>query len=291
MSKRSKGIFYMVLSALSATLMTLFIQLAGELPSFQKTLFRNVIAVAVSYGVIAKEGVSLKVDPKDLKLILLRAVLGTVSIFGTYYAADHLIIADASILGQLCPFFTLLFSWAILREKATAVHILCAVVAFTGAMFIIKPTGNMVNSGAIAGVIGGISTGISYTIVRLLGKRNVSGAVIIFYFSVFALFATLPVVVFQFQPMTLGQTVCLILVGLCAAADQFAVTKAYYYAPANEISVFSYTQILFSAVAGLFLMHQVPDKFSIAGYFIVVGAAVAMYAYNRKKQPMGGARP
>ncbi len=288
MSNRSKGIFYMVLSALSATLMTLFIQLAGDLPSFQKTLFRNIIAVIVSYSVIAKGNVSLKVKKADLKLIVLRAILGTVSIFGSYYAADHLIIADASILGQLCPFFTLLFSWAILHEKATPIHILCAIVAFIGAMFIIKPAGNIVNSGAIAGIIGGISTGISYAIVRLLGKRAVPGAVIIFYFSIFALFATLPVVLFQFQPMTLRQIVFLILVGLCATADQFTITKAYQYAPANEISVFSYTQIIFSAVAGYLMLHQVPDHLSVIGYFTVVGAAVAMYIYNQNRNAPKG---
>lgn len=280
MDDRKKGIFYIVLAALFSTLMTLCIRMAGDLPSFQKTLFRNVIAMVVSFAAVRREGVSLKVRRGDLPLILLRAALGTAAMFGSYYAADHLILADASILGQLSPFFALLFSWLILHERATLTHGLFAMAAFAGAALIIKPAGNMVNLGALAGIIGGVTTGISYTLIRLLGKRGVSGSVIIFYFSVFAFLSVLPPVILGYQPMTLDQICWLVGVGLCATAVQFTTTKAYCYAPANEISIFSYTQILFSAVTGFLLLGQTPDIRSILGYCVVAGSAIGMYRYN-----------
>ena len=46
----------------------------------------------------------------------------------------------------------------------------------------------------------------------------------------------------------------LLLTGLAAAGGQFGITAAYTYAPAREISVYDYTQIMFSAVLGFFVL-------------------------------------
>ena len=43
-SRRYKGILYIVLSAFCFALMNLFVRLAGDLPSIQKSFFRNFVA-------------------------------------------------------------------------------------------------------------------------------------------------------------------------------------------------------------------------------------------------------
>ena len=44
----------------------------------------------------------------------------------------------------------------------------------------------------------------------------------------------------------------LLLAGIAGAGGQFAITAAYTYAPARDISVYDYTQVIFSAVLGFF---------------------------------------
>ena len=73
-----------------------------------------------------------------------------------------------------------------------------------------------------------------------------------------------------------------LLAGGSAAAAQFAITAAYRYAPAKELSVFDYSQVLFSAIFGFLLFDQVPDALSWAGYLIIFGTAVAMFLKDRK---------
>ena len=86
--------------------------------------------------------------------------------------------------------------------------------------------------------------------------------------------------------MTWGQFFCLIGAGASAALGQFGVTLAYANAPAKEISVFDYTQVIFSAVLGFFLFGQLPDVYSWMGYGVICAMAVWMFFMERN----GGAK-
>ena len=57
----------------------------------------------------------------------------------------------------------------------------------------------------------------------------------------------------------------LILAGIFASLGQFGVTLAYKYAPAKEISIFDYSNIIFSAILSIFL-------FGVKACYAIVGA-------------------
>ena len=78
--------------------------------------------------------------------------------------------------------------------------------------------------------------------------------------------------------------ISLLLAGLSATGGQFSITAAYTHAPAREISVYDYTQIIFAALLGFFFLGEVPDMFSIIGYVIIIGAGVAMFMIRKKKE-------
>ena len=71
--------------------------------------------------------------------------------------------------------------------------------------------------------------------------------------------------------------------GLAAAGGQFSITAAYKFAPAKEISVYDYSQIIFSALLGFILFSQLPDIWSFIGYVIICGVGIAMFFYNNRK--------
>ena len=174
-------------------------------------------------------------------------------------------------------------SYFILKEKAYKVEWLSVIVAFTGALFVVKPSFNMQFIYAMIGVCGGLGAGIAYTFIRKLGKKGERGPIIVLCFSVFSCVVTLPFLIFQFQPMSLLQFVFLILAGVAAAGGQFSITKAYTKAPARDISVFDYTQVLFAALLGFIFLDQIPDILSLIGYVIIIGSAVFKWAYIRKQ--------
>ena len=82
--------------------------------------------------------------------------------------------------------------------------------------------------------------------------------------------------------MTAEQFIFLLCTGLAASGGQFAITAAYTYAPASEISVYDYSQIFFAGILGFIFLEEVPDIFSYVGYVIIIGASVAMFLLRPK---------
>ena len=94
----------------------------------------------------------------------------------------------------------------------------------------------------------------------------------------------LPWLIFDYHPMTWQQMGILLLAGCAAAGGQFAITAAYRYAPASRISIYDYSQLLFSTMLGFFIFGQVPDGWSFLGYGIICLMAISMFVYNNRKR-------
>lgn len=284
-SKRTLGIVYILLSAFCFTLMNTFVRLSGELPSIQKSFFRNFIAVIFAFIILKKNGLPVKPsDKSNIKFLIIRSVMGTLGILCNFYAVDHLVLSDASMLNKMSPFFAVIFSLIFLKEKVTPFQVGAVIAAFIGALFIIKPSfENISLVPALIGFIGGMGAGAAYTAVRHLGQKGEKGPFIVFFFSAFSCVVTLPYLIFNYHHMSLWQLVCLLLAGLSASGGQFSITAAYCCAPAKEISVYDYSQVVFSAVLGYFIFNQLPDGYSFIGYFLIIATAVMMFLYNRKR--------
>jgi drug/metabolite transporter (DMT)-like permease len=191
-------------------------------------------------------------------------------------------LSDASILNKLAPFFSIIFSIFLLKEKAGWRDWAVVIVAFIGALFVVKPTGFTVSFAAALGLLGGVMAGLAYTLVRLLGRYGERKSMIVFFFSACSCLASLPFMIYYFQPMSALQLLWLVLAGCAAAGAQFSVTGAYQCAPAREISVYDYSQVIFTTLWGAIFFSEFPDKKSIIGYVIIIGAAVVKYLYGRK---------
>lgn len=284
MSEKNKGICYILLAALCFSLMSLFVRLSGDIPSMQKSFFRNFVALIFSFGILWKNHIPFRAGKGNAIWLVLRAAFGTLGLFCNFYAIDHLALSDANMLNKLSPFFAIIFSFLLLKEKVAGYQILCVITAFVGTLFILRPgLDNMVTFPALIGLLGGLGAGIAYTMVRILSERGVKGPFIVFFFSAFSCCASLPFCIFNYTPMKPWQVGYLLLAGLAASGGQFSITAAYSHAPAREISVYDYTQIIFSSLWGILFLSEFPDWMSILGYVIIFAASLTMFLKNRKK--------
>ena len=284
MKDKKKGILFILGAAFFFALMNLFVKLGGDVPTIQKAFFRNAVAAVFALFVVMKDRGCLKTAKGNYTGLILRSAFGLIGIICNFYAIDKLTISDASLLNKLSPFFAVIFSIFILKEIADRYEWTFVIVAFIGALFVIKPTFSMEIIPAIAGVIGGMCAGLAYTFVRQLQSNGVKGPVIVLFFSAFSSIALLPNLIFNFTPMTFEQTLSLVMAGVSAAGGQFCITAAYKNAPAKEISVFDYTQVVIAAILGFLFLDQVPDMLSIVGYIIILSVAVLKWQYNLKKK-------
>lgn len=280
MSQKNQGIMYIIMAAFFFACMSFFIRKAGDLPTMQKGFFRNVVAMFAAAVMLLRTEDKFKIKKGSIPSLLMRAICGTIGLICNYYAIDHMNISDANILNKLAPFFAIIMSALILNEYANRFEWSMVIVAFIGALFVVKPTRDMKCIPAVVAAIGGLGAGTAYTFVRKLGKQGERGPVIVMFFSTFSCIITLPFVIFDFHPMTLMQLIYLLIAGICAAAGQFTVTQAYAKAPAKDISVFDYSQVLFAAILGFLFLNQIPDIYSIIGYIIIIGAAIIKWIHR-----------
>lgn len=284
MNSKTKGILYVITAAFGFSMMSVFVHLAGDMPTFQKAFFRNAAALVFVAIIMIKNKITPISKRENLPALFGRAFFGTVGLVSNFYAIDRLVLADANMLNKLSPFFAIIFSIFLLKERPTFVQIFGVLAAFVGSLFIIKPSmGGYTVFPAAVGALGGMSAGLAYTFVRFLGRKGENSFRIIFFFSAFSCLVCIPFMVMNFEPFTFKSFIFLILSGVSASLGQFGITKAYLCAPAKEISVYDYTQVLFAAVFGFFLFNQVPDLLSILGYILICGAGIAMFFYNRNR--------
>lgn len=280
MNDKKQGILYIIMAGLFFALMTFFVRMAGNLPTMQKAFFRNAVAAVAALFLLARSEEGFKIKKSSWRDLFLRSFFGTMGLICNFYAVGRLAIADANILNKLSPFFAIIMSYFILKEKANKTEWLCVVVAFIGALFVVKPSMDMQFVNAMIGMLGGFGAGVAYTFVRKLGKAGERGPVIVMCFSVFSCIVTTPFLIIGAKPMSLYQIVMLLLAGAAATGGQLSITKAYTKAPAKEISVFDYSQVVFAAALGLVFLGQIPDLMSIIGYVIIIGSAVFKWNYN-----------
>ena len=283
MKSLHKGVLSIVASAFGFALMAFFVRLCddcgGPVSCFQKSFFRNVIALAIALAVFARGRIAGRhatcgMRLPALSLLTLRAVFGTVGIFANFYALSKIPIGEAMTLNKTAPFFTVLFSWMFLGEKFSRRQMACLLLAFAGAMLVMKP-GFRAGGAFAAGIalVGGLGAGSAYVCVHELGRMKVDGAFIVLFFSAFSCLASLPFVAADYSPMTWTQVLVMLGAGVGAAMGQFGVTLAYRYAEPRSIAAYDYTNVIFTALFGFAFFAQVPDVLSVAGFAVILAAA------------------
>lgn len=283
-NNKVKGIICVLTAAFGFSVMSLFVKLSGDLPAFQKAFLRNFIALIFILFMMLKEKISFIPEKGNIPALFGRSICGTLGLLCNFYALGELNLSDANMLNKLSPFFAILFSVILLKEKPGIIQLIGVAVAFIGSVFIIKPGfDNPSVIPALAGLLGGLGAGTAYAFVRKLGSKNENSKRIVFYFSSFSCVLCLPFMIIGYKPMSLLQLLYLILAGTFACIGQLGITKAYLLAPAKEISVYDYFQVVFAAILGFFVFGDIPDLLSVLGYILICGSGVAMFFYNTKK--------
>lgn len=275
MSETRKAIYLDLCASFFFCLMGFLSQSVARIPVFQKTLVRSIVTftiLAVS-ATVRKEKVVI--EKRNLPLYLTRSIFGIVGIIGYLYSADHLVFSDASMIQKLAPFFSITISLFLLKEKASANQWALVAIAMTGLVFVVKPAGALgVGIAEIVAVIGAVGSGAAYVLVRKLGINGASPTSIVLFFSGFTVIACIPIIISSYVRMTAAELILLIGMGVCGGTAQILITIAYGKAPAKEISIVEYSEIVFAALLGFIFDHELADKTSMIGYLIIFAAAL-----------------
>lgn len=273
----------MIVSSIGFSVMTLFVKLSGDLPSIQKTFFRNVVSMVIAFFLVIYYKESLFGKKENQWLLIARSTFGLLGVVFLFYAIDHLVMSDADMLNKLSPFLVIIFSAIFLKERVMPFQVISVIVAFIGVLFIIKPSFSIDLVPYMGGLASAVFAAAAYTFLRVLGDKE-KYYTVVFYFSFFSTVVLLPFFIIFYEPMTMKQLIYLLLAGFFATIGQFGITLAYKFAPARDISIFNYSTVIFTTILSIIFLGQAPDVFSVIGYVIILSAMTFMFLQGRKLQ-------
>lgn len=283
MNSKTKGAAFLITSSFFFALMSVFVSLGGDVPFYQKALFRNLVPTFVAAAALWKARTPVHVPRESRVAVALRSIFGLSAVYCNYYGISHLPLANANSLNKLGPFFAILFAAAFMRERISRTQLYCVLLALAGSMFLIVPSMETLGFASAVALAGGVTSGAAHTALRAAqAGKGISGSVIVFVFSGFSTVVTLIPCLFAWAHMTAQQFVSLILAGASCAAAQYSLTWAYRCASPKDISIYDSTQIIFAAVMGFFIFGQIPPLTSFIAFALIILASVVLFVHNKQ---------
>ena len=275
---KQKGILLMLLSAFLFAGMQVLIHMTGELPLMEQVFFRNIVSLILCFYLIKRHKLSMFGERKYQPLLFMRSSFGLLGLVSLFYAASRANQADVTILSKLSPFLITIFAALFLKEKISKVQVPALLIAFGGAFLVANPAFNSNLFPLFLAFCCAIFSSVSYTLLAYF-KDKVDGITVIMHFSTFCVAVALPIIAMNFVLPSPRQFFLLLLMGTFGGFGQIALTYAYRFAPAAEVSVYNYSGILFSMILGFLVLGQSLPLTSLLGGALVIAASLLIYKY------------
>ena len=263
------GILTMIIATICFSLMAGMVKFLGHLPVMEIILFRSIPIMLIIPLMLKYKKISFWGNNKPL--LLLRNLLSVFATIAYLYTLTVMILTDAITINQLSPIFIIFLSSIFLGEKIDFKKIAIFILAFLGALLVVKPGFNLDLYPAVVALLGAISTAGAHVAIRSLRLTD-HPLVIVNYYGYSIGLVSFGILLWQGNfiiPDALSLFV-LLLLGLVGLAGQFAITKAYQRAPTKLISLYLYLQIIFGALLGVLFFKEIPDLFSIFGASLII---------------------
>ncbi|MGR5235964.1 DMT family transporter [Vibrio alfacsensis] len=280
------GVRFMVLSAFGFALMSATVKHVNlhGIPVFEIVAARALVSLVISYLDVKRKGISVWGNNKPL--LFARGAIGTMALMCVYYSVTTLPLAEATIFQYIHPVFTALLAVLFLKERIQFSTLICITMCLLGVYVMVSPETSseaehtLPMFSVMIAILGAFGSSIAYVIVRKLSQTEDS-SVIIFYFPLVALPASIFLMGDQFVMPDLYLTMMLVLVGVFTQVGQLGLTKAMQTQEAGKASAYSYVQIIFSVVLGIIVFGELPSVWTyLGGALIVAGALINVFGHH-----------
>ncbi len=267
------AVLYMILSAISFSLLNSIIRAFEHLPTFELVFFRSIGSVILGIIFLKSQGISLWGNNK--KLLIFRGIVGVTSMALFYKAIQMMPMASAVSLRYLSPFFAAILAIIFLGEKMKKIQWLFFATAFIGVVML-KGFDTRISIPALLCILASaIVSGMVYVVIRKIGKSE-HPVVIVNYFL---MVATLIGAVFSYfnwiRPQGYTEWGMLLSMGLFGFIAQYFMTKAFQIAEANIISPFKYAEVVFTLIAGFIFFGEYQSWIALLAMIIICVSLVA----------------
>ncbi|SIT00922.1 DMT family transporter [Paracoccus saliphilus] len=202
--------------------------------------------------------------------------LGSVGLFFT--SLQYIGLAEATAIMDLNPVLITLGAALFLGERIGPRRVTGIAAAMIGAFIIIRPGLGVFQPAALLPLAGAFTFAMGALLTRMVRSDSVETSVM--WSAVFGTVATSAIVPFIWQPIDPAHWWVFLLLAFFGTLSQWLLVRAFSTAEAGVLAPFGYTGLIWAGLWGLLFFGQFPDRWTILGAAIIVGAG--LYVWSRE---------
>ncbi len=276
LSDNLRGILLMCASMAGFTINDTFMKsVTKTLPLFQTIGMRGLIAV-VGLGllVLATRAYRVRLNRRDIGLILLRSLADVAATVTFLTALPHMPLANLSAILQALPLLITLGAAVVYGDKIGWRRMTAILVGLVGVLIIIRPGTDGFDRWALLGV-----ASVAFVVVRDLSVRPFQGQV---PSALVALGGAVGVTMMGWvgagvqgvEPVSATEAAKVLGAGLFLIVGYLSSVMAMRTGDIGLVAPFRYTSLLWAIVLGLLVFGDLPDVWTLLGASIVIAAGL-----------------
>jgi drug/metabolite transporter (DMT)-like permease len=276
-----EGALWMIASGIVFSAQSAIVKLLGmRLDSFEIAFFRCVFGLLVVLPFVFRGGTALFLTGRP-GLHVVRALVGVSGMFCGMYALTRLPLADATAISFAKPLFAVVLAATFLGELVGWRRWTATAAGFVGVVVIVRPGTQTFELAHVAALLGAFLIADVIVLVKKL-QGSEKNATIMAYFGIVTSIASLGPALLVWQTPTWTELALLAGIGASASTGQWMALKAFRAAEASAVVPYDYLRLVFAILYGWLFFAEVPDRWTLAGSAILIGATLYI-AYREIK--------
>ncbi len=242
--------------------------------AIEVAFYRNLIAAlpfAVWFFLLGRRDL-LKINSRA-DTIIVRSLIGTISLIATFRAFNYLPMADAQALFFTSSLFVPIMGYLFLKEKVGPYRWSAVLVGFLGMLVIVRPSGTVNMTGVSLAVSAALMHSGLGTLLRVLGRTERPETVTFYFLAIGAAMTGLAMPFVATTP-SWSEVPLFIGAGISGAFAQIFLSVAYKYAPMALVTIFNYTGIVWATAYGWFIWGDWPGEPVWIGASIIIASSL-----------------
>lgn len=274
MSSNLTGVLWALLSTASFATAAAFAKMATEDYHVWEIVFIRQVFVFLSVLPAIVQAFPNRLKTKRPGWHAFRLLGSTTGLLCSFWAVSQLPLPTAATLTFTSTFFVSIFAWWLLGERFGLPRMIAILVGFGGVIVVVRPGLDLfADTYSLIAVTGALGLAIAMTCMRSLAQTE-STVVLIAYQAIFIGALSIIALPFVWITPTLEGFLLMSGVGVTSILAQYTVVKSLRAGEAGVIASIEYMKLIYATTLGFVLFATLPDIWTLAGAFIIIGAAL-----------------
>lgn len=266
------GIGWMLLTSILFVCVTGIVRHLGSgLPAVEAAFLRylfGLIMIAPAFLQLRNQ----RPGAANLKLYAFRGIVHGFAVMLWFFAMARIPIGEVTAIGYCTPIFVTIGAALFLGEKLQIRRVMAVIIGFAGALIILRPGFQELKLGQLAQLAATPLFATSFIIAKKMTDKT-DPALIVAMLSLFCTITLLPGALLQWRTPSTDEIFWLVLTALFATLGHYTLTRAFKAAPITVTQPFSFLQLVWAVLMGIFLFGEPLDVYVLVGGAVIVAAA------------------